>query len=209
MKTVYLTGVNGSLELKTYTACYGILGLQNFLQPSCPGGQKIAVRAVYSMAKYKSSGCPQEQTPANNSATCCVFDQDDCSYLYDSGSYRSYYQVCNGKTSCLIQVSWIQTPASCNRSLYIERTHYMKMDYYCISGSCYFNYLSRWTFYWNGIFLFIMYQPSLLIQVFYELIYKNKNEGYSCFYLKKIRIVISFHFISCNEIFHASLIFNL
>ena len=68
MKTVYLTGVNGSLELKTYTACYGILGLQNFLQPSCPGGQKIAVRAVYSMAKYKSSGCPQEQTPANNSA---------------------------------------------------------------------------------------------------------------------------------------------
>ena len=54
-----------------------------------------------------------------------------------------------------------------------------------------------------------MYQPSLLIQVFYELIYKNKNEDYSCFYLKKIRIVISFHFISCNEIFHASLIFNL
>ncbi|XP_061169458.1 uncharacterized protein LOC133178770 [Saccostrea echinata] len=120
------------MELKSVTACYGITGLVNFLQPSCSGGQKIAVRALYTLAKYKSSGCPQEQTSAID-PSCCQYDVNDCSYSYDSGSYRAYYQNCNGKSSCTIQVSWIDLPTYCNKSVYIERTHYMKMDYYCIS----------------------------------------------------------------------------
>lgn len=123
------------MELKSYTACYGILGLQNFLLPSCPAGQKIAVMAVYMLAKYKSTGCPQIQTSPGDDPACCQYDVTDCSYLYDSGSFRAYYQTCNGKPFCQIQVSWIAIPSHCNRSVYIERTHYMKMDYYCISGT--------------------------------------------------------------------------
>lgn len=123
------------MELKSYTACYGILGLQNFLQPSCPAGQKIAVMAVYTLAKYKSTSCPQQQTNAGDDPACCQYDVTDCSFLYDSGSFRTYYRTCNGKSSCLIQVSWIDIPSHCNSSVYIERTHYMKMDYYCISGT--------------------------------------------------------------------------
>lgn len=123
------------MELKSYTACYGILGLQNYLLPSCPAGQKIAVMAVYTLAKYKSTGCPQIQTLPGGDPACCQYDVTDCSYLYDSGSFRAYYQTCNGKPSCQIQVTWNDIPSHCNRSVYIERTHYMKMDYYCISGT--------------------------------------------------------------------------
>ncbi|XP_065923870.1 uncharacterized protein [Magallana gigas] len=122
-----------SMELKSYTACYGILGNPNFLLASCPAGQKIAVMAVYTLAKYKSTGCPQIQTSSGDDPACCQYDVTDCSYLYDSGSFRAYYQACNGKAYCQIQVSWIDIPSHCNSSVYIERTHYMKMDYYCIS----------------------------------------------------------------------------
>lgn len=123
------------MELKSYTACYGILGNPNFLLPSCPVGQKIAVMAVYTLAKYKSTGCPQIQTSPGDDPACCQYDVTDCSYLYDSGSFRAYYQRCNGKAFCQIQVSWIDIPSHCNSSVYIETTHYMKMDYYCISGT--------------------------------------------------------------------------
>ncbi|XP_062596292.1 uncharacterized protein LOC134257716 [Saccostrea cucullata] len=133
LQVLIFIGTQASMELKNLTACYGITGLANFLQPSCPGGQKIAVRALYTLAKYKSSGCPQEQTTSAIDPSCCEYDVNDCSYFYDLGSYRAYYQSCNGESSCTIPVSWIDLPTYCNKSVYIERTHYMKMDYYCIS----------------------------------------------------------------------------
>uniref|UniRef100_A0A8W8P4K6 CUB domain-containing protein n=1 Tax=Magallana gigas TaxID=29159 RepID=A0A8W8P4K6_MAGGI len=127
---VILTG--SSMELKSYTACYGNFELKNFLQPSCPDGQKIAVMAVYTLAKYKLTGCPQEQTEPID-PSCCQYDANDCSGLYKSGSYRNYYQTCTGHSSCVIRVSRNNLPSHCNSDVYIERTHYMKMDYYCIS----------------------------------------------------------------------------
>lgn len=122
------------MELKSNTACYGNFKFENFLQPSCPAGQKIAVMAVYALAKTKLTGCPQIQTKPID-PSCCQYDAKDCSTLYKSGSYRNYYQTCTGNSSCLIQVSRTNIPSHCNSSVYIELTHYMKMDYYCISGN--------------------------------------------------------------------------
>lgn len=122
------------MELKSNTACYGTYESENFLQPSCPVGQTIAVMAVYTLAKYKLTGCPLEQyEPIDPS--CCQYDAKDCSALYESGSYRNYYMTCTGKSSCLIRVSRTNIPPHCNSSMYIELTHYMKMNYYCISGT--------------------------------------------------------------------------
>lgn len=131
---LFFTPEGSSMELKSYTACYGNFELKNFLQPSCPAGQKIAVMAVYTLAKYKLTGCPQEQTEPID-PSCCQYDANDCSGLYKSGSYRNYYQTCTGHSSCVIRVSRNNLPSHCNSDVYIELTHYMKMDYYCISGT--------------------------------------------------------------------------
>lgn len=119
-----------SKELKTYTACYGTLGFENFLNASCPAGLRITVKAFYALAKYTSIGCPQKQTPENKNPACCQYNANDCSVPFNA---ESYYQACNGNSSCSVQVSWMETPSDCNSSVYMPRTNYMKMDYYCIS----------------------------------------------------------------------------
>lgn len=128
------------MKSKSYTACYGNLGLVNYLQPSCPGDQKIIVMAVYALAKNKSTGCLQQHIGPID-PFCCLYDVKDCSVLYNSGPYRNYYEKCNGKSSCQIPVSWIDIPSHCNSSVYTERTNYMKMDYNCISGTFKFIFL--------------------------------------------------------------------
>lgn len=124
-----------TLQLQSYTACYGSIGLDNFLQPSCASGEKMAVVGLHALAKKISTSCPFEITRSNVAATkdtCCHFDQVDCSIPLDNSLYRNYYQQCNGKEECIRQVTWV--PTTCNQTVYLARTNYMKMDYYCIFG---------------------------------------------------------------------------
>ena len=128
------------MELQSYTACYGNLGLQNFLQPSCNAGEKMAVVGVYALAKKFATGCPVAITTANaetDPELCCQYDPTDCSVRYSTSAYRNYYNSCNGRASCLIPVSWV--PTSCNQTVYLLRTNYMSMEYYCIAGKIYLN----------------------------------------------------------------------
>lgn len=121
-----------TLELKSYTACYGILH-ENFIKPSCVTGEKMAVVGLYALAKELNTSCPIEITTPNTVPdSCCQYNPIDCSIRYVGSIYRRYYQNCNGKSECFIQVSWIIT--TCNQTVYLARTNYMKMDYYCISG---------------------------------------------------------------------------
>ncbi|XP_071135346.1 serine-rich adhesin for platelets-like isoform X1 [Mytilus edulis] len=121
-----------TLELKSYSACYGIL-FENFLQPSCSTGEKMAVVGLTALAKELSTSCPiQVTTPNTVPETCCQYDPIDCSIRYIGDTYRKYYKQCNGNVGCTIQVSWVN--ANCNQTVYLERTNYMKMDYYCISN---------------------------------------------------------------------------
>ncbi|XP_071137095.1 uncharacterized protein [Mytilus edulis] len=150
-----LTGIS-TLEIKSYSACYGNTGLNNFLQPTCASGEKLAVVGVTAYAKELSISCPVEITITNVASTpdtCCENNPDDCSIRYDKSIYRNYYQQCNGKIECTIQVSWVDA-LSCNQSVYIQRTNYMKMDYYCISDQVLdpcssFNTTDTQVFLWN------------------------------------------------------------
>ncbi|XP_063404400.1 mucin-2-like [Mytilus trossulus] len=121
-----------TLELKSYSACYGIL-FENFLQPTCSTGEKMAVVGLTSLAKELSTSCPiQVTTPNTVPETCCQYNLIDCSIRYVGSTYRTYYRQCNGNVGCTIQVSWVN--ANCNQTVYLARTNYMKMDYYCISN---------------------------------------------------------------------------
>ncbi|XP_052087005.1 uncharacterized protein LOC127724162 [Mytilus californianus] len=121
-----------TLELKSYSACYGIL-FENYLQPSCSTGEKMAVVGLTALAKELSTSCPiQVTTPNTVPETCCQYNPIDCSIRYVGSTYRGYYQQCNGNVGCTIQVSWVE--ATCNQTIYLARTNYMKMDYYCISN---------------------------------------------------------------------------
>ncbi|CAG2237556.1 unnamed protein product [Mytilus edulis] len=97
-------------------------------------GEKMAVVGLTTLAKELSTSCPVEITITNVASTpdiCCDYNPVDCSIRYDNSIYRNYYQQCNGKTGCTIQVSWVAQ--TCNQTVYLVRTNYMKMDYYCIS----------------------------------------------------------------------------
>ncbi|OPL33787.1 hypothetical protein AM593_01381, partial [Mytilus galloprovincialis] len=125
-----------TIELISYTACYGNTGLDNFLRPTCASGEKMAVVGLAAQAKELITSCPVEITITNVALTpdsCCDYNTADCSIRYDGSIYRNYYQQCNGKSGCTIQVSWVDTLSICNQSVYLQRTNYMKMDYYCIS----------------------------------------------------------------------------
>ncbi|CAC5417160.1 unnamed protein product [Mytilus coruscus] len=122
-----------TLQLKSYTACYGNTGLDNFLQPSCATGEKMAVVGLSALAKKLSTSCPVEITISNVAVTpdtCCHYDTIDCSISHENSLYRNYYQQCNGKAGCILQVSWL--PTTCNQTVFLDRTNYMKLDYYCI-----------------------------------------------------------------------------
>ncbi|XP_052087008.1 mucin-17-like [Mytilus californianus] len=123
-----------TIQLKFYTACNGNTGLENSLQPSCAIGEKIAVVGVYAFAKELSTSCPTEITLFNAAVTpdtCCQYDSNDCYILYVGSTYRSYYQLCNGNALCNIQVASVTT--TCNQYVYLARTNYMTLYYYCIS----------------------------------------------------------------------------
>ena len=102
----------------------------------------MVVVGLSALAKEQSTSCPVEVTPFNVgsvSPTCCQYDAIDCSVLYSTSSYRTYYQNCNGNEQCTVQVSWTNTP--CNDTVYLPRTNYMKMDFYCVSGNDYIYYV--------------------------------------------------------------------
>ncbi|CAC5417161.1 unnamed protein product [Mytilus coruscus] len=122
-----------TIQLKYYTACYGNTGLEN-LQPSCGIGEKIAVVGVFAFAKELSTSCPTEITILNAAVTpdtCCQYDSNDCYIRYVGSTYRSFYQLCNGNALCNIQVASVTT--TCNQFVYLARTNYMTIYYYCIS----------------------------------------------------------------------------
>lgn len=114
------------IELQSYTACYG-----SIIKLSCPGNQKIVVDAVYVLAKHKSRGCSH----GSADPSCCQYNARDCSVIYDSGSYKNYYEQCNGNSSCALPVSWINIPPRCNEIVDFKTTNYMKLDYFCIAGT--------------------------------------------------------------------------
>ncbi|XP_076078990.1 uncharacterized protein LOC143049107 [Mytilus galloprovincialis] len=125
-----LKGIS-TLKLKSYSACYGTLN-ENFLRPSCATGEKMAVVGIYALAKELGTSCPiQVTTPNTVPVSCCQYDPTDCSIRYVGATYRLYYQQCNGNIGCTRQVSWIST--TCNQTVHLASTNYMKMDYYCIS----------------------------------------------------------------------------
>jgi len=100
----------------------------------------MAVVGVNALAKKLETGCPVEITTANadtDPKLCCQYDPTDCHVRYSTSVYRNYYSSCNGKGSCLLQVSWVPTP--CNQTVYLPRTNYMSMEYYCIAGKIYLN----------------------------------------------------------------------
>uniref|UniRef100_A0A8W8P477 CUB domain-containing protein n=1 Tax=Magallana gigas TaxID=29159 RepID=A0A8W8P477_MAGGI len=134
------------MELKSYTACYGILGNPNFLLPSCPAGQKIAVMAVYTLAKYKSTGCPKYKlhrvtTPPAVSMTSLTAHQavDPCTDLTTSDSpaffwntgYPAEMTTINTSCTCSIEMSCdttveltaidlqLKDPGNCKHSLLV------------------------------------------------------------------------------------------
>lgn len=94
----------------------------------------MAVVGLSSLAKEISTSCPI-QIVAENASTdiCCEYNPIDCIIRYEGTTYRAYYQKCNGNTECSLQVSWVPT-TTCNQTVYLARTNYMKMDYYCISS---------------------------------------------------------------------------
>lgn len=93
----------------------------------------MAVVGIYALAKELSTSCPiLVTTPNTVPVSCCQYDPTDCSIRYVGATYRLYYQQCNGNIGCTRQVSWIST--TCNQTVHLASTNYMKMDYYCISG---------------------------------------------------------------------------
>ncbi|XP_052086989.1 uncharacterized protein LOC127724158 [Mytilus californianus] len=113
----------------------------------------MAVVGLYALAKELSTQCPIEiRTPNAAPDSCCQYNLIDCSIRYENSIYRNYYQQCNGKTGCRIQVSWVVT--TCNQTVYLDRTNYMKMDYYCVSDQALdpcssFNTRDNRVFLWN------------------------------------------------------------
>ncbi|VDI37326.1 Hypothetical predicted protein [Mytilus galloprovincialis] len=94
----------------------------------------MAVVGLSSLAKEISTSCPIQIVAVNASTDrCCEYNPKDCIIRYEGSTYRAYYQKCNGNTECSIQVSWVPT-TTCNQTVYLARTNYMKMDYYCISN---------------------------------------------------------------------------
>ncbi|OWF42745.1 hypothetical protein KP79_PYT07222 [Mizuhopecten yessoensis] len=89
--------------------------------------------SVYAYAKPLSSNCPQVMTSAATTPeSCCQYDTGDCGFEYDGFNKNTYFENCHGRTTCSwTPVAWANTP--CNSSIYIARTNYMAVYFYCIS----------------------------------------------------------------------------
>ncbi|XP_062608074.1 uncharacterized protein LOC134269911 [Saccostrea cucullata] len=126
------SAVQGSTpELHSDNACHGIVTKSNTLDLYCNVGFKIVVKNIYAHSKPKSSNCPQLQTKNDVDMSCCTYDENDCSLPYNGSSIDSYHD-CTGKSACSKRASWMESSSICNTSVYMDKTNYMTIDYYCI-----------------------------------------------------------------------------
>ena len=131
----------GGLQSYTLQACYGN-GFEDFMSPSCAPGYTIYVYDVYTYAKRKDRNCPTIADQTNRNITfCCnyVNETEDCGMRY-YGTAQAYehehYSRCSGRQTCGtgVQASWNRTTDVCNSTVFMERSNYMKMWYYCLPG---------------------------------------------------------------------------
>lgn len=131
---------NQALTDFTEQACYGN-GFEDYLIPSCQGGEKIFIHNVFVYAKRKELNCPQIATYFDRNITfCCnyVSEKEDCGQRYfgtSSDFEHAHYSRCTGQATCAgIPVAWNYTEHFCDVTFFEERTNYMKMWYNCIPG---------------------------------------------------------------------------
>ncbi|XP_078336875.1 uncharacterized protein LOC111137278 [Crassostrea virginica] len=133
-----ISGGNQALTDFTEQACYGN-GFEDYLIPSCQGGEKIFIHNVFVYAKRKELNCPQIATYFDRNITfCCnyVSEKEDCGQRYfgiSSDFEHAHYSRCTGQATCAgIPVAWNYTEHFCDVTFFEERTNYMKMWYNCI-----------------------------------------------------------------------------
>ncbi|KAK3605173.1 hypothetical protein CHS0354_012978 [Potamilus streckersoni] len=113
----------------------------------CQQSEVIYISAIRVYAKNETSSCGRSQQ--NNLDYCCFYDPKDCEIKF-TGDY-TLNKECNGKQSCNIPFVSVWTNSSCDSS-YIDQTHYMRVDYQCISDPISLNETKTgWTsvFVWN------------------------------------------------------------
>lgn len=118
-------------------ACYGN-GNSDFLEPTCPTGEVIYPKDIYTYSKKLETGCPWTSTSAKRNETyCCryVNETEDCGMRYHGVNGLEHYRQFTGVDSGSIQVAWNNTNGICNQSIYLPRTNYMRMTYNCIKSS--------------------------------------------------------------------------
>lgn len=123
---------------QVFEACYGVTA-DDFLEPVCNISEVLYIRDVFTYAKPRSYGCPQESTPTNrNDSFCCRYNNDttDCGWRYYGESYKGvHYTNCVGRLKCTIQVAWNRTELNCDPHIYMSKSNYMRQFYHCIKTS--------------------------------------------------------------------------
>lgn len=119
------------LQKKVTTACYGTI--ENFLEPNCPDGSKIAVNSVLYGAKAERRQCPMVTNSDNYSPHCCMQEPGDCVFKLHVNT--TYHAHCIGQQRCELQAVWSETKSHCNDGPYHSYTNFMVMAYYCIGGA--------------------------------------------------------------------------
>lgn len=123
---------------QVFEACYGVT-TDDFLDPVCNISEVLYIRDVFTYAKPRSYGCPQESTPTNrNDSFCCRYNNDttDCGWRYYGESYYKgvHYTNCVGRLKCTIQVAWNRTELNCDPHIYMSKSNYMRQFYHCIKS---------------------------------------------------------------------------
>ncbi|XP_065927277.1 serine-rich adhesin for platelets isoform X3 [Magallana gigas] len=123
---------------QVFEACYGVTA-DDFLEPVCNISEVLYIRDVFTYAKPRSYGCPQESTPTNrNDSFCCRYNNDttDCGWRYYGESYKGvHYTNCVGRLKCTIQVAWNRTELNCDPHIYMSKSNFMRQFYHCIKTS--------------------------------------------------------------------------
>ncbi|VDI03360.1 Hypothetical predicted protein [Mytilus galloprovincialis] len=119
-------------------ACYGN-GHVDTLQPTCPAGEVIYPKDIYTYCKRIETNCPHiSYDGIRNETYCCryVNETEDCGMRYygvDQG--LEHYRKFTGESIGSLQVAWNDTDRVCNQSIFFPKTHYMRMTYNCIKSS--------------------------------------------------------------------------
>ncbi|XP_063405300.1 uncharacterized protein LOC134688475 [Mytilus trossulus] len=119
-------------------ACYGN-GHVDILQPTCPAGEVIYPKDIYTYCKRIETNCPFiSYDGIRNETYCCryVNETEDCGMRYfgvDQG--LEHYRKFTGEDIGSLQVAWNDTDSVCDQSIFFSKTHYMRMTYNCIKSS--------------------------------------------------------------------------